>query len=140
MIQGVVEVNELTIEEGAHLFVQGHLSVDENASLEGEVSGTGTLTVRGEVIPLSDMQESRWSLYPNPTEGNVQLMVEGFWSIERNITIQLMTSDGRLINTYKGSLQQANTLLNDELTNCAAGIYYIRIIASDTQVLRVVKE
>jgi hypothetical protein len=140
MVNGTVMVNELIVEEGAHLFVQGQLDVLSSTDIQGEVSGMGVLTVNDQIQPLASMQESRWSLYPNPTDGEIQLFVEGSWKADEKITLQLMASDGRLINTYSNALQQANAELNTDLAPLSGGIYYIRVVANDTQVLRVVKE
>jgi glycosidase len=140
MVNGAVEVNELIVEEGAHLFVQGQLDVLSSATIQGEVSGMGVLTVDEQIQSMTSMQESRWSLFPNPTDSDVQLFVEGSWNTDEKITLQLMSSDGRLINTYTNTLQQVNALLNADLAPLSGGIYYIRVVAKDTQVLRVVKE
>jgi hypothetical protein len=139
MVNGAVEVNELIVEEGAHLFVHGQLDVLNAAIIDGEVSGMGVFTVNAQAQALASMQESRWSLFPNPTDSEVQLLVEGNWNNDEKITLQLMSSEGRLIHTYQGSLQQANSDLNNGLALLSGGIYYIRVVAADTQVLRVVK-
>jgi hypothetical protein len=99
----------------------------------------GVFTVNTQAQALASMQESRWSLFPNPTDSEVQLLVEGNWNNDEKITLQLMSSEGRLIHTYQGSLQQANSDLNNGLSLLSGGIYYIRVVAADTQVLRVVK-
>jgi glycosidase len=140
MVNGLVEVETLIIEEGAHLFVHGQLDVTNEANLSGEVSGMGAMTVQGQSRPLSSMQESRWSIFPNPADSEVQLVPQGHWSVDGLVQLQLLTSDGRLLQCYSGQLAIVNEALNREFAQLASGIYCIRIIANDTQMVRVVKE
>jgi alpha-amylase len=140
MVNGAAEVNALIVEEGAHLFVHGQLDVAADATLLGEVSGMGTMTVAGQSVGLSSMQESGWTIFPNPANEFVQLTPQGHWSVDGAVTIQLLTSDGRLIETYQGNLAQVNEALNENFAQLASGMYCIRIIANDAQMLRVVKE
>jgi hypothetical protein len=140
MVNGAVEVNALIVEEGAHLFVHGQLDVAADATLLGEVSGMGTMTVAGQSVGLSSMQESGWTIFPNPANEFVQLTPQGHSSVDGAVTIQLLTSDGRLIETYQGNLAQVNEALNENFAQLASGMYCIRIIANDAQMLRVVKE
>jgi hypothetical protein len=98
------------------------------------------MTFAGQSFGFSSMQESGWIIFPNPANEFVQLTPQGHWSVDGAVTIQLLTSDGRLIETYQGNLAQVNEALNEDFAQLASGMYCIRIIANDAQMLRVVKE
>jgi hypothetical protein len=51
-----------------------------------------------------------------------------------------MTSDGRILQTYSSSLPVLNGNLNADMADKPVGIYLLRIVGGESQVLRLVKQ
>jgi Secretion system C-terminal sorting domain len=79
-------------------------------------------------------------VYPNPTDGPIQLIGPstnskgGMWEME------LLSSNGQLIQAYRGTMGRINDALNQDFANLAPGMYCIRMQAIDARMVRVVKE
>jgi hypothetical protein len=51
-----------------------------------------------------------------------------------------MTADGRMIQSYAATLPDLNGRLNNDMQNMPAGVYLLRIVGGESQVLRLVKQ
>jgi hypothetical protein len=86
------------------------------------------------------MQTTSFAVYPNPTDGPIQLIGPStnpngdLWEME------LLSSNGQLIQVYRGSLAQINNALTQDFSSLAQGMYWIRMLAIDARMIRVVKE
>ncbi|MFM2000568.1 MAG: hypothetical protein RL204_2515, partial [Bacteroidota bacterium] len=139
-ISGDVEVNNLIIENNAHLFMQGNLLVNNGLDNLGEITGYGSVTVNGTTVNLQGMETAEFSLFPNPTNGEVHIIVNGNYDENQFFHVELISPDGKLIKSIKGNLLDVNSELSTALSDSANGVYFIRIISSDAQMLRIVKE
>ncbi|WP_078063010.1 T9SS-dependent choice-of-anchor J family protein [Solirubrum puertoriconensis] len=77
-------------------------------------------------------------LYPNPVSKSVRVEVP---ERGQNLQLQVLTSDGRVAISAKGSLEQLNQQLNQKVGNLNAGMYTVRIVGEQqTYVERFVKQ
>jgi hypothetical protein len=127
------------LEEGAHLFVHGTLNVQ---SIEGiaNVSGTGTLNQGAETISLATPVLAEFVVYPNPFEDRFDIAVNGVFEADTRLNAELMTADGRLVQSYNGTLPELNARLNSDMNTMSSGMYMLRIVGSESQVLRLIKQ
>jgi hypothetical protein len=138
-VVGAADANKVILEEGAHLFVHGTLSVQ---SIEGlpQVSGTGSLIQGNETISLATPVLAQFVVYPNPFEDRFDIAVNGVFDADTHLNAELMTSDGRILQTYSSSLPVLNGNLNADMADKPVGIYLLRIVGGESQVLRLVKQ
>jgi hypothetical protein len=138
-ILGKAEAGAIRLEEGAHLFVHGDLTA---AAIEGlaQVSGTGVVNAGGETIALATPVLAQFVVYPNPFDDRFDIAVNGIFAADTRLKAELMTADGRIIQTYSASLYELNGRLNADMNDMPAGIYMLRIVGSESQVLRLVKQ
>ncbi len=66
------------------------------------------------------------SVYPNPTSGMFKV---GFGSITGDVTCQIITSTGSLIETREVNVDQDSEIVFD--CNVAPGVYFVRVISGD---------
>jgi hypothetical protein len=104
------------------------------------ITGQGNVTVNSTTQKLQGLTTSEYSLFPNPTSGDVNLIVNGNFDLNQLFTVELISPDGKLINTIRGDLSSVNAELSGTLANTANGVYLVRVISNDAQVLRLVKE
>jgi hypothetical protein len=139
-ISGDVEVNNLIIENNAHIFLQGNLLVNSGLNNLGEITGYGSVTVNSATVNLQGMETAEFSLFPNPTNGEVNILVNGNYDASQNFQVELISPDGKLIKSINGNLLDVNTELSVALSDGASGVYFIRIVSNDAQMLKIVKE
>jgi alpha-amylase len=138
-VVGAADANKVILEEGAHLFVHGTLSVQ---SIEGlpQVSGTGTIIQGAETISLATPVLAQFVVYPNPFEDRFDIAVNGVFDADTHLNAELMTLDGRILQTYSSNLPVLNGNLNADMADKPVGIYLLRIVGGESQVLRLVKQ
>jgi hypothetical protein len=51
-----------------------------------------------------------------------------------------MTADGRVLQIYSTTLPDLNARLNADMNDTPAGLYLLRIVGGESQVLRLVKQ
>jgi alpha-amylase len=138
-IMGMADAANIRLEEGAQLFVHGELTTQ---SIEGmqSVSGTGIVHQNGETVSLATPALTNFRIYPNPYEERFDLAVSGVFEADQLMKVQLMSADGRLIATLEGTLAVINDQLNLAMESQASGVYLIQVVATDSQVLRLVKQ
>jgi alpha-amylase len=139
-INGDVEISNLIIEENAHIFLQGNLIVNNGLDNLGEITGQGSLMVNSTLVNLQGMTTAQFSLYPNPTSGDVNLIVNGNFDVNQTFQIELISPDGKLIKTLKGDLTSVSADLSSAINVCANGVYFVRVVSNDAQMIRLVKE
>jgi hypothetical protein len=139
-INGDVEISNLIIEENAHIFLQGNLIVNNGLDNLGEITGQGSLMVNSTLVNLQGMTTAQFSLYPNPTSGDVNLIVNGNFDLNQTFQIELISTDGKLITALKGDLTSVSADLSSALNDCANGVYFVRVVSNDAQMIRLVKE
>lgn len=137
-IMGTAQAEHIYIEEGAHLFVHGNLAVTTLDGI-GNVTGTGVVNQSGEIIQLASPTLTQFGVYPNPFDDRFNVVVSGVLDADAPLNAQLMGADGRLLAQFTANLSQLNELLNQEMTSNPAGLYLLQIVATDAQVLRLVK-
>ena len=138
-VVGSAKANHVYLEEGAHLFVHGTLQVQSIEGLD-QVSGTGTLNQGAETISLATPVLAQFIVYPNPFEDRFDIAVNGVFEADTRLNAELMTADGRIIQTYSSTLPDLNARLNADMNDTPAGLYLLRIVGSESQVLRLVKQ
>jgi alpha-amylase len=138
-VVGEAAAKEILLEEGAHLFVHGTLNVQ---SIEGiaNVSGTGTVIQGAETISLATPVLAQFVVYPNPFEDRFDIAVNGVFEADSRLNAELMTADGRLVQSYNGTLPELNARLNSDMNTMSSGMYMLRIVGSESQVLRLIKQ
>ncbi len=138
-ILGVAEAGAIRLEEGAHLFVHGDLTA---SAIEGlaQVSGTGAVNAGGETIALATPVLAQFVVYPNPFEDRFDIAVNGIFAADTRLKAELMTAEGRIVQTYATTLYDLNGRLNADMSNMPAGMYLLRIVGGESQVLRLVKQ
>ncbi|MFM9985901.1 MAG: alpha-amylase domain-containing protein [Flavobacteriales bacterium] len=139
-IHGGMAVNNITIEEGAHLFVEGELVVNGSLNNSGEITGSGNLMVDGNYQTLQGITDVMYSIYPNPANGEVHLFVNGYQDPLSEMQLNLHTSEGKLIAEIRGYMIAVDQELNNWIGNAAAGVYFIHVIGDDAQAIRLVVE
>ncbi|WP_162910519.1 T9SS-dependent choice-of-anchor J family protein [Hymenobacter oligotrophus] len=81
---------------------------------------------------------AKLGLYPNPVSKSVRVEVP---ERGQNLQLQVLTADGRVAISAKGSLEQLNQQLNQKVGNLNAGMYTVRIVGEQqTYVERFVKQ
>ncbi len=138
--QGNCEVNNLILEEGAHLYLQGNLSVIDRLENAGQITGRGSLFVGQEKISLQGFSSSEFSIYPNPFNDGVSLIVNGYYNIDENLLLEIISPDGKILSIIRGKMSQIESEMNSALENAASGVYFVRITSDHTQMVRLVKE
>ena len=138
-IMGMADAANVRLEEGAQLFVHGELTTQ---SIEGmqSVSGTGVVHQNGETASLATPALTNFRIYPNPYEERFDLAVSGVFEADQLMQVLLMSADGRLIAALEGTLGVINDNLNVAMEGQASGVYLIQVVATDSQVLRLVKQ
>lgn len=89
---------------------------------------------------VSESSDFNLEVYPNPSEGNINLNISDFQG--GNVTISLWNAMGQqVINLYQGEVQTGNRTFNFDLNNITPGLYYIRFINDNnkTTVVRFMK-
>jgi alpha-amylase len=133
-------LNELTIEEGAHVFVHGRLEVSSLQS-EGEITGQGTLKVGDEEEQLlGDKTMADFNVIPNPFTETSQLVVNGYVDPSERIQARMMSADGKLIFDVYGTMIQINEVMQSTLGQETSGMYFMSVFANGGQrTIKVVK-
>jgi len=135
-------VTELIVEENASLFVNAHIVITSQLSAEGTLSGVGSYTLgTNETINLSNTTQAELFVYPNPSEEEpIYIGVNG--SLDNvTLNLRLLSSDGKVIATFSGLVQQINSELGEMSVDLAKGVYYIQCTyAGNTNVLKWVKQ
>ena len=72
------------------------------------------------------VQQSRFSIYPNPNSGNFFILLKG---LNANATLNVFNSDGSLTRTQKMELSNDTTV--DAELNLNKGIYTAQLITQD---------
>lgn len=80
------------------------------------------LLVVGRPDPFSDAQIS---LYPNPTQGQVNILAEGLKGQE--ISLEIYDAQGRLVQQYTGDVIQGSYSRQIDLSDESKGVYLIRL-------------
>lgn len=111
------------------------LSIEDNYQTDAGVLDEWTLeicyTPKIDGIDNFDNQSASFSVYPNPTSG--MITINGKYMDEVNIVNIL----GETVGTYQVGAKR----LEFNLANQSSGIYFIKIISGDTQIIKqVVKE
>jgi alpha-amylase len=138
-IMGMADAANVRLEEGAHLFVHGELTTQTIDGMQG-ISGTGVVNQNGETVSLATPALTSFRIYPNPYEERFDLAVSGVFEADQLMQVQLMSADGRLIAALKGTMGVINDNLNAVMEGQASGVYLIQVVATDSQVLRLVKQ
>jgi hypothetical protein len=138
-IVGEAHADHIQLEEGAHLFVHGTLNVQ---SIEGiaQVSGTGTVNRGADTISLATPVLAQFVVYPNPFEERFDIAVNGIFAADTRLNAELMTADGRIIQSYSTTLPNLTARLNGDMSAMASGLYLLRIVGGESQVLRLIKQ
>lgn len=116
----VGEVAITTLETGTFILNQGfHQSNPPfNTSVE-------------DVIPIS----LSYKLYPNPTQGNIRLELEAAKMVD--IKIRVYDAQGRITSVTEQRFSRQKIINTElDLSQQAAGLYFIRIISPDGAVAR----
>ena len=122
---------------------------DDPADLTGLVAGTYNVTVMdangcsgngsaivGSQVGIEGVDEITFSIFPNPTNGLLNLNFNSGLAIE-NITIQVINSLGQVIITQK----LTSTTQSIDLSKEEAGVYFIKVSSDNSvQEVRVVKQ
>ncbi len=115
-------------------------SVSSNLSVNA--SGWYTLTVTAgdcettdsvyvnSTVGINTIETDDISIYPNPTSGQFNLVLNS--ELDSKVNIQVVNALGQVINTLKDV--EANQAITMDLSNEAAGVYYVRLF-TDNQVL-----
>jgi alpha-amylase len=138
-IVGDVMLNDLIIEENAHLFVDGSVMIGGEFLNEGVVSGHGEVFVNDEKIVLENEISAIYSVFPNPNNGEFNLQVNGVSDISKTLAVNVFSPDGKLISSLNGNLDFINESLKDVFLQCATGVYFLHINEENYQVLKVMK-
>jgi hypothetical protein len=138
-IMGMADAANMRLEEGAQLFVHGELTTQSIDGMQS-VSGTGVVHQNGETVSLATPALTNFRIYPNPYEERFDLAVSGVFEADQLMQVQLMSADGRLIASLEGTLVAINDNLNAVMEGQASGVYLIQVVATDSQVLRLVKQ
>jgi hypothetical protein len=136
---GMADAANVRLEEGAQLFVHGELTAQTIDGMQS-VSGTGVVHQNGETVSLATPALTNFRIYPNPYEERFDLAVSGVFEADQRMQVQLMSADGRLIAALEGTLVAINDNLNAAMEGQASGVYLIQVVATDSQVLRLVKQ
>jgi glycosidase len=133
-VQEFAEVLSLNIEEGAHLFVNGHLEVNGELNNNGEVSGRGSLhgNLIGDVA-LQGGAIGAFSVFPNPTDGDIQLVTNGLIDANATVTVILVSADGKLLSAKAGNIASVNEQLRGAMDGLSSGVYFLTINSNDVQ-------
>jgi hypothetical protein len=93
-----------------------------------------------ETISLATPVLAEFVVYPNPFEDRFDIAVNGVFEADTRLNAELMTADGRMIQSYAATLPDLNDRLNNDMQNMPAGVYLLRIVGGESQVLRLVKQ
>jgi len=70
-------------------------------------------------------EDFSFALYPNPSSDHVQISSTAMGN--RSVAVQLIDLSGKVLNTYKGQLQDINASLTEDSRNLEKGVYFVRI-------------
>jgi hypothetical protein len=90
----------------------------------------GSRPIINTVATASMLMNNQWSVYPNPSNGNVQI------TLPQDGTLWQLT----LTNTLGQNLREVQTSTVAELTNLEAGTYFIQVRNAKTQLLQGTKK
>jgi hypothetical protein len=93
-----------------------------------------------ETISLATPVLAQFVVYPNPFEDRFDIAVNGVFEADSRLNAELMTADGRLVQSYNGTLPELNARLNNDMNTMSSGMYMLRIVGSESQVLRLIKQ
>ena len=136
-LEANVSIGDLIMETGSHLYLNGVLDVEGELITENQISGTGELNHQGNAIALSNDISTQFSIYPNPVDETAVISVSGVFHSDEIISVIILSSDGKNIETLNGTLSAVNERLGNVLLDCASGVYYLQIITDHPQVLKV---
>lgn len=90
------------------------------------------------VVVRAAGQQTRLSVYPNPTIGNTFISLQQFKGNIQDFSWQLLSLDGRVLQTHQMKATRELVRLNNE----APGIYFLRLFykGSPSATVKVVKE
>jgi hypothetical protein len=127
------ELSELTIEEGAHVFVHGKLEVQTLLNT-GEISGQGSLKVGDEEEQmLRDKTMADFDVVPNPINESWSLVVNGYVDAAEKVQVRILSSDGKLVLQSAGTLAQVNEQMRQAMEIQTPGMYFLSVFANGGQ-------
>jgi alpha-amylase len=127
------ELSELTIEEGAHVFVHGKLEVQNMLNM-GEISGQGSLKVGDEEEQmLRDKTMADFDVVPNPINESWSLVVNGYVDAAEKVQVRILSSDGKLVLQSAGTLAQVNEQMRQAMETQTPGMYFLSVFANGGQ-------
>ena len=93
-----------------------------------------------EIVPVpAPSSENRMNIFPNPTQGKVELIIEELRS-DQTLEILIHDAKGTQLKRLEYSASKANKGLQLDLSQYAAGTYHLNVkIGSEVQLFRVVK-
>jgi hypothetical protein len=86
----------------------------------------------------SSIEHVSANIFPNPTKGKYQVRI-GNASADK-VTIKIMSYEGKLMSSSQSDIQQ-NSNIDFDMTNYAAGVYYVNIVIADyNKTIKLIKE
>ncbi len=138
-MHGEAFAHRLNLESGARLTVYGDLFVSEINS-EDAVTGQGALILNGVKITLNDEHDFVFTLSPNPSSDDFQLLVNGNYDVRDVLNAEVYNATGQIIARTTGDLMDVERDLNIQLADVHSGVYLLRLTGRETSVLRMIRE
>ncbi len=104
-------------------------AVSEIAVEKPEISGSGALQSSIATMPLAK-QELDISIFPNPTEGELNIVWSGFEG--QSATIQIINNMGQVIRTLPVPADALRVMTN--VGELPGGFYFVKIFSADKQI------
>ncbi len=105
----------------------------QDASGKQELSETAYISTDGK-------QLGQIRLFPNPAAEGTRIAINGLTDLALQITTEIVNLDGRVVETFSGSLTDVNEALQARVQALPAGMYHVKVSTPDeVQVLKLMK-
>ena len=109
-----------------------------------QVDYDGQFSYSSTIVILPVDTSVRWNIYPNPAEQGVNLTLEELTTDSQHseeVTMQVVTTDGRSILSASGTLEELNEEMNKTMNHSSDGMFFVQVIDGDYyQIFKVVRK
>lgn len=108
------------------------------AAFTATVADTTTATAKAAFVPMVITKPESLQVYPNPTHGAFNLVINNFGY--GKAVIKISDASGRQILVKEVQIGSANQVVPMQINNAVQGLYYIRVVQPGHQQTMVIKK
>ena len=131
----ILSPSEVVLDATNSITMEVGFEVQAGASFVARIEGCTTSSANGAVEERTEVIEEALSLYPNPTDG--LLNISGL-PLEGDYEVQLFTASGKFIRNI--NVRNNGSQIGLETNQLANGLYFVKVITDKVQTLSFIKQ